>query len=96
MNALTLIPMILAIVPGIVQAIEAAASGASGADKKAAALSAVEQAATLAMGVDPNDTALIQLCAKLAGPLIDCIVAVYNLRGLFHKKPAATTVAIGG
>lgn len=97
MNLLTLVPLILGAIPGIIQAIEqAAAPGTNGADKKAAVINAVTQMAAAAAEIDPNDQALIKFCASLAGPAVDAVVSFYNIiHKFFHKSSPVATPAAG-
>lgn len=92
MNLIALLPLLLSSLPGIIAGVEAAADpSTTGAEKKAAVLSACTAAAAAAKQIDPNDVALIDTVTKLVGPTVDMIVSVYNFIGKFVHKPKAAS-----
>lgn len=92
MNYLSLLPLLLSCIPGLIQGVEAAAShdpSVTGAQKKQAVVDTCIQAAAVAKQVDPADSALIDTVTKLVGPAVDAFVTVYNFIGKFIHKPKA-------
>lgn len=84
---------VLPFVGSIVQGIEALFGHGNGADKKAAAIQAVQAGLGAYSAVSGVSTANSNLPADL-GNLIDAAVAVYNDLGIFtHATPAAPAPA---
>jgi hypothetical protein len=94
MNWLKLLMRIFQLTPVIVAGIEQIHTDASGSSKKQMAMDALALATGVASGVVPEEQPGINAASKLAGDMIDGVVATFNATGVFqHDKQAATPTA---
>jgi len=90
MKIVALLPIVLALLPSVIKAVEAAFGPGNGDQKKQAVKDAITGLAASVAGVDPNDAELIGSAVSLALPVVDAIVAAFNLFGIFKKAKPAT------
>lgn len=80
---------IIAMVPGVVQGIEALKGEAeSGTTKKQLALDALGFGSAVAQAAAPSEQANIQAASAFVGSVVDSSVALFNQTGWFHTPPA--------
>ena len=66
----------------------------SGTDKKNLAMDAIGIGATIASAVSSSNTDLINTVAQEASTIIDSLVNVFNLTGVFHHSSAQTQTPV--
>lgn len=80
----------IGLIPGVVMDVENTLHGANGQTKKEKALALVMEGVKIAAAESPAHADQIVGVASHVGNIIDSVVNIFHLTGLFQKKQAAS------